>query len=529
MDLVESGAIKGNDGLSLYNDMCDIFLQVTSPFTAYQKNLPQLEAAYLGEQTSTVAKQIQQAVTAVSASNLESLQLATETLQDLSTFAFPLCEGAVARFELLNGGYGPANALSVMGHVLSGHAGELAMAVKTLSAAMMADETELLKNFDEPHVLHALEVLKIAGSFRRSLVALENKTRERLVLLTERMEAHQAREKIVKEISSKGSSTSGKFFALPDSLSAVEIDSLVTKAICGADAEDGLSSSHVVLKRLTSLDPANGSLFAEVNEATNSLISCCHTFVFDVCSAVPRLQLAGMRSMVIWQTSAKADGLAYGTLPQQYITQIGEHMLALVQALEPFASDKEALALANEVMGGVRDIAVFPWSEFVNASGASAQSDSGLVKALMEGKQLIGFVRGNPPLDEGDTEETEGNEQEDEAARASAVFCDAWLDIVGLSITGRLLECIMLIPSLSPKGCEHLCVDLNYLVNVFSALGIAGHPHPLLAHVAEIAAMDGASLTAQISSRDRSNPIGSFLATMESRLATIRGIPYSTA
>ena len=47
----------------------------------------------------------------------------------------------------------------------------------------------------------------------------------------------------------------------------------------------------------------------------------------------------------------------YGVLPQPYINGVGEHMLALVQALEPFAADAKALALANEVKDGVCDVA----------------------------------------------------------------------------------------------------------------------------------------------------------------------------
>ena len=71
------------------------------------------------------------------------------------------------------------------------------------------------------------------------------------------------------------------------------------------------------------------------------------------------------------------------------------------------------------------------------------------------------------------------DEDNDEESKAITNFCNAWLDVVGLAVTGRLMERLLRIPTLTAKGCEHLQADLNYLVNVFSALGVAGHPHRL--------------------------------------------------
>ena len=111
-----------------------------------------------------------------------------------------------------------------------------------------------------------------------------------------------------------------------------------------------------------------------------------------------------------------------------------------------------------------------------------------------------------------------------EAEVASAAFCNAWLDAIGLAVTGRLLEKIMRIPQLTPKGCEHLTSDLNYLVNVFSALGVAGHPHPLVSHVATLAALSDGDLEAQIKSRNTSSDCENALRAIEARTALRRGI-----
>jgi hypothetical protein len=94
----------------------------------------------------------------------------------------------------------------------------------------------------------------------------------------------------------------------------------------------------------------------------------------------------------------------------------------------------------------------------------------------MDGKDLIGLVLGNAVL-EGEVEEDEDEEQDDDA-KAVTAFCNAWLDVVGLAVTGRLLEQIMRIPLLTNNGCEHLHADLGYLENVFSAIRCRGPSSP---------------------------------------------------
>jgi hypothetical protein len=527
LDVAEAGsAKKGDNGMGLYHKMITVFLKVASPFSNYQERFEQLETKHSQVATRLVSKDIQQAVGSVSSSSstaasLEALQDATERLKDLAPFIFPMTEGSLGRFELLNGGYKATEALSTVDQVLSGHAGELVIAIRTLSAAMTADANRLAEHFDEQHVLCAMEVLKIAGSFCRDLRMFEGKTRERLGMLSERMSEHLKHEQELKEASS-ASGTKKKSFNLPDSMSVVEIDSVLTKAVCTIGNEDDEKNTALtVLQRLAAADEMTCvSLYPESEDAVKRLTNSCHTFVFDVCSAVPGKHLGGMSEMACWKEVASANDFdSYGTLPQQFITHVGEHMLALVQALEPFASDPEALALANEVMEGVRDVALQPWGEFSAAAGLS-RSDS-VVAILMNGKEIADYVLNNAALAEEDAE-LDGDVGEDE--KQSAEFCNAWLDVVGLAVTGRLLERIMRISQLTPKGCEHLSVDLNYLVNVFSALGVAGHPHPLVSHLAELAVLGDDDLREHIMARDRNNPVTAALKAVEVRIALLRGI-----
>jgi hypothetical protein len=521
LDVAEAGsAKKGDNGIGLYQEMISVFTKVASPFSNYQERFEQLETKHSQVATQLVSKDIQQAVSTTA--SLEALQDATERLKDLAPFIFPMMEGSLGRFELLNGGYKATQALGTVDQVLSGHAGELTIAIRTLSAAMTADANRLAEHFDEQHVLCAMEVLKIAGSFCRDLRLFEGKTRERLGMLSERMSEHLKYEQELKEALSASGTKKKSSFNLPDSMSVVEIDSVLTKAVCSMGNEDNESNTALtVLQRLAAADErTHVSLYPESEDVVKRLANSCHTFVFDVCSAVPRNHLGGMSEMTCWREVASANDFdSYGTLPQQYITHVGEHMLALVQALEPFASDPEALSLANEVMEGVRDVALQPWGEFAAATGLSS-SDS-VVAILMNGKEIVDYVLNNAALAEEDAQ-LEDDVGEDE--KKSAEFCNAWLDVVGLSVTGRLLERIMRISQLTPKGCEHLSVDLNYLVNVFSALGVAGHPHPLVTHLAELAVLGDDDLREHIMTRDRNNPVAAALKAVEVRVALLRGI-----
>lgn len=521
LDMVEANLIAGDGGATLYTQMTAAFLQIATPFVAYQTTLAELEIKNSEKPTQLMAKDIRHAVGGVSSqgSMLDSLQHASEQLQSLSSRIFPMAEGAVARFELLNGGYAATNALSSVDKLLSGQAGELAIAIHTLSTAMTADEKQLAENFDEQHVLCALEVLKIAGLFRRDMRSFESKSRGRLGVLGQRMAAHAAQERKVKEASPESplKTPSKGFFVVPDSMSIVEIDSFLSKAVCGDSDNDSGAASFTALQRLAADDHGTTPLYPQAAQATTRLANSCHSFVFDVCSSVPRYHLSGMSSMSAWKEDAVEDNLAsYGTLPQSYITHVGEHMLALVQALEPFASDHDALTLANEVMDGLRDVAVRPWRDFLDASGSSSDPDK-VVAALMDGKEIASMVLGYAEM-----EDEEELEEEDEATKRSSAFCNAWLDVVGLAVAGRLLERIMRIPNLTPKGCEHLNADLNYLVNVFSALGVSGHPHPLLGHIAEISVLSGEDLAQEMSQRDKSNPLQQSLLSIEERVAAMR-------
>lgn len=433
----------------------------------------------------------------------------------------------MARFESLNGGYGATKALSTVDTLVSRHTGEISIAIHTLSTNMLSHTDKLTDNFDEQQVQYALEVLKIAGVIRRDLTSFEDKTRDRLRMLMGRMGAAIDEEC---NVESAILSSNQSWSQVPDSLSAAEIEAIFAMTVCseaGDDEGSSKSPSVLVLQRLATPDKLGKKaiLFPEAIDSIARLVKSCQSFVFDICAALPMKHLEGMSSLPVWKqeesmwsTSAPDS---YGTLPQSHITQVGEHMLALVQALEPFASDKEALSLANLVMEGVERVAFEPWKSFIDAIDCDDVGDEDFVDELMKGKGLREYIMNPDSMQNLDDEDIEDEEDSD-----THIFCNQWLDAVCTAVTGRLLDRTMRIHRLSKKGSEHLTVDFNYIVNVFSALGVSGHPHPLLHHIADITSMESTLLEARISkSGDEGiNPLAKAVRNAEVRIALMKGV-----
>ena len=484
-------------GTDVYVKIAEIFGRIASPFAAYQTSYATLEKLHSNVSQTLIAKDIQQSVSAIISPSVAVLQDTAEKLKGLAAYVFPVSDAAMGRLELMTGGYQVRKSLATIDDIMSNHAGELTIAIRTLSATM--DASNLADIFDDQHVPSSLEILKVVGLFQSSLKEFQARAHARMAVLQQRKVAHDTQEKDLVQKS--------KSFLLPDALSVVEVDSILIKAAFAGDNED-----HDTLELLAGADSI---LFPESIDAVERLKRSCQSLVFDVCSAVPRKHLANIATIPCWISSSSSLD-SYGTLPQPYITQVGEHMLALVQALDPFASCANSLLIAREVMGGVRDVALQPWKDLLTAAGVANDS---IAEILMKGSGLSNYVNsGFEDEDDIDVDDQDASE------KAKHDFSNQWLDVVGLAVTGRLLERILRIPRLTPKGCEHLSVDLNYLVNVLAALGVAGHPHPLVNHFAEISTLESDTVISMIESRERSTPLVSALCAIEERFAVMRGI-----
>ena len=493
-DVADATATLGSD---VYKETCDVFCQLAAPFTAYQKGLGKLEKMHSNISQNLIKKDIQQSVGAITVPSVAVLQDATDKLMSLAPYVFTPAESAMARLELMTGGYQVRRSLSTLDSMVATHAAEMAVAINTLSATF--DATKLADNFDDQHVTQALEMLKVAGAFQSSLKEFEMKTHDRMAVLQQRKLSHTMMEKELNE--------KAKSFMLPDGLSVVEIDSILTYAALEEDDDPD------TLARMAGADSV---LYPESSDASDRLKRSCQSLVFSICSSVPRKHLADLSSNACWADAASSLD-AYGTLPQAYITQVGEHMLALVQALDPFASSEESLAVASQVMSGVSSVALQPWRDLLMA--ADVTNDS-VVESLMTGRDLSEFIQTG-------YEDDDLGDDTDEGEKAKNAFCNQWLDVVGLAITGLLIERTMRIPRLTTKGCEHLSVDLNYLINVLAALGVSGHPHPLICHIAEISSMEEEVLKEMIQNRDPKSGLSAALRAVEIRFARMRGIKVS--
>lgn len=432
----------------------------------------------------------------------------------------------MARFESFNSGYVAPKALSVMDTLIARHTGELSIAIHTLSTNVLSYSEKLSDTFDEQQVQYALEVLKIAGLIRRDLMAFEDKTRDRLRILMGRVSAA-----IEEECNVRAATSSNTWSQVPDSLSAAEIEAILAMMVCRDENDnEGLtkSPSILVLQRLVSPDKVGKkvALFPESMVSVSRLVRSCQSFVFDICAAVPMKHLDGMSMLPVWRQeeslwSSTPD--SYGTLPQSHITQVGEHMLALVQALEPFASDKNALMLANQVMEGVEHVSMKSWKSFIDAISCDDITKKEDIIELMKGvtfKELVLHQDASQGLEEEEDLQDEAGENAEMHA-----FCNKWLDAVCTAVTGKLLDRTMRIQYLSRKGCDHLSVDYNYIINVFSALGVLGHPHPILSHIAQVYKLEAETARDRIASfslKEQSVTV-KIMSKMESRITEMRG------
>lgn len=516
----DSPVAKG--AIATYNNITSAFIFVASPFAPYQQEFAKLEKKHCDVVSKRVASEVQAVVGGRNVStNLSSLQGTVDRLQDLASSVLPLAEAAVSRFELLNCGYHTDVAVAAIDELLARHTGEVAIAVSTLRTSMTADEDRLAENFDEEHVQCALEILKVAGGMKHDVSTCEAKTKGVFREMLKRLERYA---------DTFGTESGGTSFNLPDSMPSTDVAFIIAQDTCSDKVGEGgnygdISTVTSSLARFFTGDKGGlartTSLYPKAAEAMIRLARTCHVFVFDVCSAVPRRALLDLSSKPIWRKEASdEDALTYGILPQQYINTVGEHMLALVQAIEPFASDPEALELTDGVMDNAKDVALPSWRDFAAAIGGSDANRDEIVAGLMNAQSIRDYVS----MHVEESEKIEDDVEEEEELTASAQFTNKWLDAIGLAVSGYLLERTLRIHSLSKAGGEHLSADYNYLINVFEALGITGHPHPLLLHFTRLFSMPPDEM---IVSADTSSAMGRAIRASENRIALMRGIESS--
>lgn len=458
-----------------------VFITIASPFAPYQLDFPKLEFRFSSMSLNQISKNIQ-LVSTISQITPTSLQDALEKLQSCSTYIFEVLQHSVNRYSLLQGGYRPAEIVDTLDILLRTHISELTIAISSLSNA--ASPAQQQSSNHELYISVVLEVLKIAGGFSKHFTEFEHFVSETFFRLLERMSVWMEIEKSCFQENAMEVTFDSPI--LLDSLSEIDARDLLSKNTLLSPKEipeDALAKLQNYIER----DIASNSyqVFPKAYGELTKLAHSSHMFLFDIMSSLPFQQLQNMPSLQSWRSEMSLDNQLHDDLdlPQPYITQVGEHMLALVQALEPFSTDVEALDMVRNIMGGIKYRVATPyWRDFLEVLLQDGADDELRNSFLSSG----GNAKIHRIMDGNDNSSQEEEKDEDDEEEPHVQFCNEWLDVIATALTGKLMERTCRIGRLTQKGSGHLSADLNYLVNVLMALGINNHPHPLLINLARM-------------------------------------------
>jgi hypothetical protein len=170
-----------------------------------------------------------------------------------------------------------------------------------------------------------------------------------------------------------------------------------------------------------------------------ALLQEIRDLIYDYMFQVIRLKLDSFESWPIWHEQSKSSLLklpVFSLQPSEYMTQVGEHLLTLVQQLELSANKSD------------------PEGEDAGESGSSDDTEP-------------------VALDGEDT--------------------SFWLDLISHGVCDELVNRVQTVERFTEKGGKQLACDVDYLANVLSALGLSITPL-----ATAIAAASGASSQAQV-------------------------------
>jgi hypothetical protein len=193
-------------------------------------------------------------------------------------------------------------------------------------------------------------------------------------------------------------------------------------------------------------------LFPRAAAAMDALVGSCHALLFDLMfKSVARL-LAGFASWNhLWHAGATGAGEkalsalalpSFSMQPSDYIIQIGEHLLTLVQQLEPYVKAEEE----DEAESGLE----------VGRSGTTSSLVSELSPSFTAAVPTTSSALSPPDYVESD-----------------ALY---WLSLLSRSTFRSLVSGVLSLRALSTRGARQLGTDVEYLINVLSALGLPMPP-----------------------------------------------------
>eukprot|EP01041_Mallomonas_annulata_P008163 gene8163-16780_t len=239
------------------------------------------------------------------------------------------------------------------------------------------------------------------------------------------------------------------------------------------------------------------SVFSPVIPGLTRLKATTASLLFDLCTAPAVTALQELHADDVWGTGRVVHGqynaeanaetqasLYESLLPQPAITQVGEHLLSLVQELEGFASS-DALDDLLQLSGESELLVRRCWTSLRRA--LDLREDDG-VDGLCKRHSCTSLLStdnkrpSSSSLEAGNTEDYgEDADGDGEDGEVSMRFVNEWLSSISDAAVGLLVTQISKLAVLSPTGRSQLLVDLEYLSTVVNALGLC--LHPLLTHI----------------------------------------------
>jgi|EP00945_MAST-04E_sp_MAST-4E-sp1_P002743 conserved oligomeric Golgi complex subunit 7 len=212
-------------------------------------------------------------------------------------------------------------------------------------------------------------------------------------------------------------------------------------------------SEYLVRVSEDGISPFEGSVATLKDHVTNSL-----KLLYTLSLESIRAHLEGIPSMPEWAAVDDDDGgdedggdgydfsLANG--PQEYATVVGEGMLSLVQRLGQYSEltpSESGIVLPKDIV----ELAKEDWDVLL--------TELGWRNTNFSFQFLESSVKSTGAKEDGDEE---------------SPYVDAWSTTIALGAISMLANNILRIDYISAKGAKQLAQDIDYIMNVLSALGM---------------------------------------------------------
>jgi hypothetical protein len=395
----------------------------------------------------------------------------------------------------------------------------------------------------------ALRALQAAGRLTRKMRALEAVASDALGELSSAVFKEVAIDRAVALITSHHQLQQAAGSAPPSAgIASMGVGAIFANCVLQSDI--GAASELRSFLNASASHHASQTVFAAVNAPLARLKITAGGLLFDLCTAAPEKMLADLHTEDVWTqggveytkgasgSGGESEGgmdlaLVDSLLPLPAITQVGEHLLSLVQELETFASsdalpdllcmmgDAQTVELAargwrrlkglledKDVLGGGREV------DFEGVDQLCRRSTCGAAVVAAE-KLLFGMQLSRVVEDV--VAEGGGEDPEADAEAAALGFVNEWLGAVADSTVGLVVAQWLQVSSLSPSGRAQLVVDLEYISNVVHAMGL--RQHPLLVHLRQFLLKDPQTLITALEAAPARTPVAVMLHKMEGKIS----------